>query len=204
VLVACYGALAILSSAAPSTRARAQTIDMPSTVRRLPPLTSGMSAPSTAARSLPRTTPSGPASEPSSVDAMRALPRQRDHAALDREYVQQTSAIGAAAPASAGDGLRVRRLPPLADPLAGSLRRADRPASPAHITAEPAGSRPATGASRVLPGSFTIARRAVYLGAPPQPAVTPGDLGDVGRSTLRPPGQLPRSVASPITLPVAR
>jgi hypothetical protein len=173
-------------------------------VRRLPPLTSGVSAPSQAAGSLPRAAPSGPASERPNIGAMRALPRQGDHAALDRQYVQQTSAVGVAAQASAGDGLQVRRLPPLADALAGSLRRADRPASPAHITAEPAGFRPATGASRVLPGSFAIARRAVYLGAPPQPAVTPGHLGDVGRSTLRPPGQLPRSVPSPYVRPVAR
>ncbi len=99
---------------------------------------------------------------------------------------------------------KVRRLPPLTTVIMAPSRGTTRRATPAHIGAEPPGSRPAGGVARVLPGSLAVSGRAVYLGVPPQPADASSDPVDLGRATLRPPGLLPRDLPSPINRYSAR
>jgi hypothetical protein len=202
VLLICWAVAVILLMAALPTRARAQTIDTPSTVRRLPPLTSGATRSSPASPVLSNSALPRLASGASPIEAPHLARQARDNCIADCQYVQRTSAVGAM-PAAPGSGLRVRRLPPLADARIVPVRRANRPASPAHIGEQAAGSRSADSDSRVIAGTHSIAHRAVYLGVPPLRA-TDSDLSDLGRATLRPAGLLPRDVPSPDGGPFAR
>jgi len=68
--------------------------------------------------------------------------------------------------------------------------------SPAHIRDQGALGRRVDGVATVLPGSSALGK-AVFLGVPPEPAESAGDLSAVGRSTLRPRGRLPSTIASP-------
>jgi hypothetical protein len=200
---AAKGALAILFGSLAAMSVGAQEIDTDSLLRRLPPLTVAATVPAQSA--LAATSPAHAKLSDNSVatssaartdaDAIRAIAFAPSDAARAGQQVQRTNAIGDVLTEADGK-LCVRRLPPLADARISPVRRTDRARSAAHISGEPTGSRPADGASQVLAGSFAVAHRAVYLGIPPQPAMD-SDLGDLGRSTLRPPGPLPRDVPSP-------
>ena len=91
----------------------------------------------------------------------------------------------------------VRRLPPLTAVYDSGNQSVTRRMSPAHIRDQEVSNRRQDGVATVLPGSSAIMGKAVYLGVPPQPAENAGDLNAVGRSTLRPRGRLPSTVASP-------
>ena len=97
---------------------------------------------------------------------------------------------------------KVRRLPPLTTVFMAPSRGTTRRATPAHIGAEPPGSRPAGGVARVLPGSLAVSARYIWACRRSQP--TPVVIRLTWAARRRPPGLLPRDLPSPINRYSAR
>jgi hypothetical protein len=192
-----YGAAALLCTAAWAASAQAQESDETLRVRRLPPLTTSVRSHADTPRTSPTATNRLAASWPDRQSLPAAFVPQRNANKVGSGIQLMSAVQGGALPT---DGLlQARRLPPLTTVLYRTDQLKKRPSSPAHIMAELAEGQVRDGDARVLVGSSTVSHRAVYLGLPPQPAATAGELenDDVGRSTLRPPGLLPRSIPSP-------
>ncbi|HEY4312264.1 MAG TPA: hypothetical protein VGN12_22640 [Pirellulales bacterium] len=185
--------------------ARAQSSVAPDAMRRLPPLTSvTTSSRRTSPADVVRATSPHSALPGITVGQVQTFPRGSaaqgiqpystvaNHTGGD---IQLTSALVA----PAASVVPMRRLPPLTTVFSASSRGPARPGLPAHISREAPGSRSPTAVARVLPGSLAISGRAVYLGVPPQPATSAGDLSAVGLSTLHPGGLMPKMQPSPIS-----
>jgi hypothetical protein len=192
-----YGAIALLCGAVWAELAQAQESDETLRVRRLPPLTTSVRSHADTPRTSPTATNRLAASWPDRQSLPAAFVPQRNANKVG-SGIQLTSAVQGGM-LTTDSSLRARRLPPLTSVLYRMDQLKKRPSSPAHIVSELADGKVRDGDARVLVGSSTVSHRAVYLGLPPLAATTAGELenDDVGRSTLRPPGLLPRSIPSP-------
>jgi hypothetical protein len=189
--------------------ARAQSSSAPGAMRRLPPLTSVTTSSRRTSQDIVRSLSQNSTMPSVTVGQVQTFPRGSatqgaqpfstvaNHTGGD---IQLTSALVA----PAASVVPMRRLPPLTTVFSASSRGAARPGLPAHISGEAPGSRSPTAVARVLPGSLAISGRAVYLGVPPQPATSAGDLSAVGLSTLHPGGLMPKMQPSPISQSPAR
>lgn len=167
--------------------------------RRLPPLSTPMDVAQKPVDSSPA---SAPINVPSATTAAlptgyAPVPYASSRNGYARADIQLTSALTEPAIVPAA---QMRRLPPLTTLTPDAGDKPMRRPMPAHIGAQPPGSRPADGVARVLSGSDAVGHRAIILGPPPQPADNDSSsLANVGRSTLRTPGLLPKMLPSPIS-----